>query len=627
MSFLYSNVFLVDGLGQDGATATAWLLTDVGDAVPAEDTAPPGGSPAAGPVTTDPSFGAPGAFVLTPPAGFQYAIAVQFAGHTYWAGCDATGGGGGVSSVNGETGAVTISAAMLQGTGYVEAVHYVSSMGASQTIVALDTATITRGILTAGSCALTFPTVAVGASFTLVPIQDGTGGRTLVYPSNVVWVGDGVEPTLQTAPGAFDVLSFLSVDGVNWLGFHAGDTGGGGGGGGTGVFDWLWLTVVQWAFVSNSITAEIPAYTYTSVGAGPGDFITANANGVLSIDGGSPAVNDRVVLVDNFNDVFGTFTVTDVGSVSTPWVLTRATDTDTAATYIASWAVNVIQGSNYAGAAAMVWNTEGAAIVTDPLFMAVGIMALGAGAVAEGAQNTAYGFGAQAIGAQSMALGDGATAIGANSLVLQTNGGGTQARGLGDVIITSINTSGTSSTHTQQILIGGAWVYSNSGSAIGFLTKSYIDQMAADTAANEVTGQHSTTSLGAHTTNATPTAVETGALLKIIDYDPTTDAATANWSKTMLIQGTVVARRTDTPGTDSAWSFVGVLRGNGTSAYTWVGGSAPSPTLIAQDSGATAWTFAVTVDGTTHNQIDILVTGEVANTIDWLVTLDICEVE
>lgn len=77
-------------------------------------------------------------------------------------------------------------------------------------------------------------------------------------------------------------------------------------------------------------TAALPAYT--AAGAQVGKTLTADANGVIpSIDGVTMALNDRVLVdqtgsatnVDN-----GIYVVTDLGSGSTPWILTRSTDAD-----------------------------------------------------------------------------------------------------------------------------------------------------------------------------------------------------------------------------------------------------------------------------------------------------------
>lgn len=64
-----------------------------------------------------------------------------------------------------------------------------------------------------------------------------------------------------------------------------------------------------------------------SGGLGIGATLTASANGAISIDGYSAALNDRILVKDQTNQVHnGIYKVTTVGDGSTPWVLTRTDD-------------------------------------------------------------------------------------------------------------------------------------------------------------------------------------------------------------------------------------------------------------------------------------------------------------
>jgi len=92
--------------------------------------------------------------------------------------------------------------------------------------------------------------------------------------------------------------------------------------------------------------------TYNNGTAGVGATLTATINGALSIDGVTPNVADRVLLINMSTAAYnGCYTVTVVGTVSTPWQLTRATDFDTAAPgEIANNAYFfVTSGTSYAG--------------------------------------------------------------------------------------------------------------------------------------------------------------------------------------------------------------------------------------------------------------------------------------
>lgn len=83
----------------------------------------------------------------------------------------------------------------------------------------------------------------------------------------------------------------------------------------------------------------LPACTYNNGTAGVGATLTASANGALTqtlVDGGSgyTIVGGERILVKNQASGFqnGIYTVTQVGSGAAPWILTRTTDFNTAAT-------------------------------------------------------------------------------------------------------------------------------------------------------------------------------------------------------------------------------------------------------------------------------------------------------
>ena len=57
---------------------------------------------------------------------------------------------------------------------------------------------------------------------TLILRQDATGGRTLTWPSSVLWPG-GVPPTVTAAANAIDVYAIVTRDeGTTWFGFPGG---------------------------------------------------------------------------------------------------------------------------------------------------------------------------------------------------------------------------------------------------------------------------------------------------------------------------------------------------------------------------------------------------------------------
>lgn len=82
-------------------------------------------------------------------------------------------------------------------------------------------------------------------------------------------------------------------------------------------------------------TTALPAVTYNNGSSGVGATLTANANGTLVIDGYtfvSPGDIGKRVLIKNQASQAqnGVYTVTQVGNGSTPFILTRATDFDSA---------------------------------------------------------------------------------------------------------------------------------------------------------------------------------------------------------------------------------------------------------------------------------------------------------
>jgi hypothetical protein len=107
MSFTKSGAFGYAGGGKGGAIVDLWAASRFGVYPPAENQAPPSGSPDAGPVTTSGSAGSPGAYFLSGiPVVQDYCIRFQYGGNTYWTECPAgsLGGqsvaGGGLDVVN-----------------------------------------------------------------------------------------------------------------------------------------------------------------------------------------------------------------------------------------------------------------------------------------------------------------------------------------------------------------------------------------------------------------------------------------------------------------------------------------------------------------------------------------------
>jgi hypothetical protein len=82
----------------------------------------------------------------------------------------------------------------------------------------MATATMHQLTLTSATCTLTFPTAGAGKSFLISLVQDTTGGRLVTWPAAAKWSG-GTAPTLTATAQKQDILSFVCIDGLNWLGF------------------------------------------------------------------------------------------------------------------------------------------------------------------------------------------------------------------------------------------------------------------------------------------------------------------------------------------------------------------------------------------------------------------------
>jgi hypothetical protein len=120
-------------------------------------------------------------------------------------------------------------------------------------------------------------------------------------------------------------------------------------------------------------TAALPAYNYTNGTSGVGAQITATTNGALTIDGYTFVVGDigKRVLIKNetsTNEPYnGVYNITQPGSVSSVFVLTRATDFDTAGT-----GINEINAGDFFLVTSGTANTNTSWVQQTPLPITVG---------------------------------------------------------------------------------------------------------------------------------------------------------------------------------------------------------------------------------------------------------------
>lgn len=84
--------------------------------------------------------------------------------------------------------------------------------------------------------------------------------------------------------------------------------------------------------------AALPSCTYANGTSGVGATLTATANGALSVDGVTVALNDRILVKNQAAALQnGVYVVTATGGASAVFVLTRSTDMDQAAEFPASF--------------------------------------------------------------------------------------------------------------------------------------------------------------------------------------------------------------------------------------------------------------------------------------------------
>lgn len=94
-------------------------------------------------------------------------------------------------------------------------------------------------------------------------------------------------------------------------------------------------------------TAALAANTYANGSSGVGATLTANANGALAaVDGVTLVATNRLLVQDEVTGANnGIYVVTQVGTAGTPYILTRATDADTAAEVTAGMTTFISEGT------------------------------------------------------------------------------------------------------------------------------------------------------------------------------------------------------------------------------------------------------------------------------------------
>jgi hypothetical protein len=250
--------------------------------------------------------------------------------------------------------------------------------------------------------------------------------------------------------------------------------------------------------------------------------------------------------------------------------------------------------------------------------------AFGSGASASGGGSfAAAGQNAQATGGASIAMGDGNTASGTNAAVV---GGNSNTASSTNAAVVGGTTN--QATNGAAAVLGGNNNIANSdrsvvvGGAVG-TTRSIVGNFVAPASYFPIAGQSgvqqsATLILGRQTTDATATRLASDQFTA-----GTTNQVILPNNSAYTFQGTCIAART-AAGDTSSWKFEGVIKRGANAASTALV-AAVTPTVIAQDAGASTWVLAITAD-TTNGGIAVTVTGAAATTIRWVCKIETTEV-
>lgn len=161
-------------------------------------------------------------------------------------------------------------------------------------------------------------------------VTDETGSGALVFAGSPAFTGNPTAPTQSSSDNSTKIATTAYV---------------------TTAIDNAISGRVSLEAAKYATVEALPAFTYDNGTSGVGATITADANGALSIDGQNPDNNDRVLIKDESGadePYIGVYVVTDKGSAGTPFVLTRATDFDTASNMNTGESIFVSSGDDNA---------------------------------------------------------------------------------------------------------------------------------------------------------------------------------------------------------------------------------------------------------------------------------------
>jgi hypothetical protein len=239
--------------------------------------------------------------------------------------------GGTLGVANGGTGATTLGAnGVLYGNG--TSAIAATAVGTTGQVLVGNTGAAPSWAALASNAVTSFSAGTTG----LTPSTDTTGSITLAGTLAVTNGGTGatVAGTARTNLGAAasgantDITSIALTTGT----ISAAPTSG------TDIVNKTYADSIASGInfhqsVRLATAAALPANTYNNGTSGVGATLTANANAALSVDGVAVVVGNRILVKNEAAQANnGVYTVTQVGDGSTPYILTRATDFDSAGT-------------------------------------------------------------------------------------------------------------------------------------------------------------------------------------------------------------------------------------------------------------------------------------------------------
>lgn len=240
---------------------------------------------------------------------------------------------------------------------------------------------------------------------------------------------------------------------------------------------------------------------------------------------------------------------------------------------------------------------QGDTSITAPVYS----LSLGAGSYCSSSAAVALGYNNSATGSNGIAVGNGDYASSTNGVAIGTscNSSGSYAMAIG---------TGCGASAVFSIALG--YQAKAESSKVAFKPNSNFSA-SGDAQAGKFVLIRQTTDATATVLTANAGAVSATNILSLPN------------NATYAFKGIVVAKNTTTLDSDM-WEVTALIkRGANASTTTLVG--TPTITKLFADSGASAWTIALTAD-TTYGGGIITVTGEASKTIKWVTNIDSAEV-